>query len=150
MRKRDTIYGISDSQGNWLTDEKEIEETFIDYFKNIFSSFYPSPEDILKVNDKVKCCEDSEMNVRLTAKFTREEIEAFISQMHPTKAPGPDGFLALFFQKYWAIIGDQTTDLCLNFLNNRISYDNWNHTNIVLVPKVHKPSKVTDFSPISL
>lgn len=68
--------------------------------------------------------------------------------MHPTKAPGPDGFSAIFFQKYWKIIGDQVVFSCLNFLNNHVFPDGWNHTNIALVPKLSSP--VNDFRPISL
>lgn len=37
--------------------------------------------------------------------------------MGPTKAPGPDGFPALFFQQYWHIVGEEVTSFCLDYLN---------------------------------
>ena len=36
--------------------------------------------------------------------FTEEEILAVIKDMPSDKAPGPDGFIGLFFQKAWEII----------------------------------------------
>lgn len=39
--------------------------------------------------------------------FTEEEVVLALKQMHPTKAPGPDGFHALFFQKYWHVIREE-------------------------------------------
>lgn len=40
------------------------------------------------------------MKVMLYSVFTEEEFVAALKQMHLTKALGPDGFHALFFQKY--------------------------------------------------
>lgn len=40
------------------------------------------------------------MNEDLMRDFTREEVTGALWQMHPTKSPGPDGMLPLFFQKY--------------------------------------------------
>lgn len=37
--------------------------------------------------------------------------------MHPSKAPGLDGFTALFYQKLWAMIGNDITDAALLILN---------------------------------
>ncbi|KAA3470487.1 reverse transcriptase [Gossypium australe] len=36
--------------------------------------------------------------------------------MGPTKAPGADGFPALFFQRYWHIVGRDITDFCMGRL----------------------------------
>lgn len=33
-------------------------------------------------------------------KYTIDEVQRAIKEMGPTKAPGMDGFLALFFQHY--------------------------------------------------
>lgn len=54
------------------------------------------------------------MNVVLMAKFTKEEM----AQMFPTKAPGPNDFPTMFYQKYWDVVGNKTTFDCLEVLNN--------------------------------
>jgi hypothetical protein len=43
-------------------------------------------------------------NSALVAPFTEEEIKTAIFSMNPNKAPGPDGFPILFYQKFWNII----------------------------------------------
>ena len=45
------------------------------------------------------------MNGELLGTFKEEEIKAALNQMHPTKAPGLDGMLPIFFQKYWDVVG---------------------------------------------
>ncbi|KAA3465211.1 reverse transcriptase [Gossypium australe] len=73
-----------------------------------------------------------------------------MAELGPTKAPGEDGFPAIFYQKCWAIIGEDVTNYCLHRLNGGMNINLINKTNIVLIPKIAKPSDITQYRPISL
>lgn len=90
------------------------------------------------------------MNLQLSAAYSREEVIIALNQMHPSKAPGPDGFQAQFYQRYWHIVGEYTINSVLGFLNNSQPINDINHTNICLIPKSKHHSHVIDFRPISL
>ena len=61
----------------------------------------------------IKVTED--MNVVLSSEFTAEEVKVALFQMGPTKAPGPDDMNALFYQKFWHIVGDDVVCAVLDF-----------------------------------
>ena len=86
----------------------------------------------------------------MVKQFIRDEIEAALKQMQPTKSLGPDGMPAIFYQKYWDIVGNDVVCMVLNVLNSNISMTNINKTFITLIPKMNNPTKMTDYRPISL
>ena len=79
------------------------------------------------------------MNAELTKTFTRDEVVIALKQLHPTKAPGPDGMLATFLHKYWDIVGLNITNMVLNVLNSNMPIVEINKTNIALIPKSNQP-----------
>ena len=91
-----------------------------------------------------------DMQEFLSSEFTAEEVKAALFQMGPTKAPGPDGMNALFYQKFWHVVGNNVVLAVLDFLNNGNMLLDINHTNIVLIPKVKNPERMSEFRPISL
>ena len=54
----------------------------------------------------------------LSRSFSSTEVKAVLFQMGPTKALGPDGMNALFYQKFWHIVGKEVTDVVLDFLHS--------------------------------
>ena len=90
------------------------------------------------------------MQQTLSNEYTADEIKAALFQMGLTKAPRPDGMNALFYQKFWHIVGDNVVSAVLEFLNTGYMPLALNHTFIVLIPKIKNPIKVSDFRPISL
>lgn len=93
---------------------------------------------------------DGTMIRMLERPFVTEEIQKAVKQMHPTKAPGPDGMPPLFYQHYWNTIHNDITSFVLDILNNGRTVEDINHTHIVLTPKKKFCELPSDFRPISL
>jgi hypothetical protein len=70
--------------------------------------------------------------------------------MGSTKAPGPDGFIALFYKKYWNIVKDVVLSSVWDFFENSHLLKEQNHTFIALIPKKLGASTIHQFRPISL
>ncbi|GAA0160047.1 hypothetical protein LIER_16691 [Lithospermum erythrorhizon] len=86
----------------------------------------------------------------LQAPFTLEDVKKSLFSMHGTKAPGPDGMSALFFQHHWAIVGSDLSNMVLNWANGGVFLGKFNFTLISLVPKISTPVNMAQFRPIAL
>ena len=146
-RQRNYIKGILDPQGSWREDIEEVAGVAVEYFNNMFStgSCTRIEECLEAVQQKVSI----DMQQTLSSEYTADEIKAALFQMGPTKASGPDGMNALFYQKFWHIVGDNVVSVVLEFLNTGYMLPALNHTFIVLIPKIKNPVKVSDFRHIT-
>ncbi|KAL9690838.1 hypothetical protein QQ045_011249 [Rhodiola kirilowii] len=70
--------------------------------------------------------------------------------MSPLKAPGVDGFPALFYQKNWGNIRGYVMAYVRDFWRNGVLEDRLNKTLIVLIPKKKDADRMEDLRPISL
>ena len=86
----------------------------------------------------------------LSSEYSADEVQTALFQMGPTKFPGPDGMNALFYQKFWHIVGDDVTNVVLHFLNYGIMDPEISYTYIVLIPRIKSLEKMSDYRPISL
>ena len=86
----------------------------------------------------------------LNAGYTKEEVKTALFQMFPTKALGPDGYPAHFYQHHWDICGDDVTRVVLSIVRGEQSPESINDTVLVLIPKVLNPTLLSQFRPISL
>ena len=70
--------------------------------------------------------------------------------MFPTKAPGPDGYPAHFFQRHWDLCGGEVTSVVMRVLRGEDDPVGINSTFIMLIPKVASLEELGQFRPISL
>ena len=126
-----------DENGNWYDSIDGIAEVAVFYFKNLYTTSYPTC--ILEVLDTIPTKVITDMNQFLIQEFTREEVKAALKQMHPTKALSLDGMFAIFLPKYWGIVDNDVICMVLNVLNSNMSMVEINETNITLVPKIKNP-----------
>ena len=147
-RRRNRIGGLQNANGEWQENQEDVESIILEYFEGIFKSEQSSNADasLNAIHQRVS----PEMNESLIAEFKAEEVWRALKQMHPTKAPGPDGMSPIFFQQYWDIVGPEVINCVLNSLNSGVMPSGINETYICLIPKVKSPQKITEYRPISL
>ncbi|XP_021750437.1 uncharacterized protein LOC110716111 [Chenopodium quinoa] len=136
--------------GVWSLDEEKIEGIITKHFEALLSSLTPSDLDIQEALENINPSITPAINAELMKPFTKDEILEALKQMHPCKAPGPDGMHAVFYQRFWHIIGDEVTSFVTSILLGFSSLKHVNNTNIVLIPKVTSPTITTEYLPIAL
>ncbi|KAA3460557.1 reverse transcriptase [Gossypium australe] len=147
-RRTNTISRLESEEGQEVIDDLQINEVALNYFQNLFST--TGVGDSTYLLEGISTNISSEINSVLLSMYSREEIQKALKGMGPTKAPGFDGFPALFFQKYWHIVGKDVETFYLGVLNEGRDFESTNRTDIVLIPKSSHPTNLVDFRPISL
>ncbi|GLT94950.1 hypothetical protein SLE2022_126590 [Rubroshorea leprosula] len=148
-RERNTVGKLMKDDGQWTDNPAEIRSIATSYFESLFSS--SSPRDFEYALNCVEPCVQEDDNRFLLSEFTEQDITRALFQMHPSKAPGPDGLSPGFFQHFWDIVKMDVIGPCLKFLNEDEPLpEQLNFTNIVLIPKCPEPKTMADLRPISL
>lgn len=147
-KRRNHISKIQDTEGNYRVQEEGIREVVVDYFSSLFSKSRPEVD--MSQMEVIGQRVTPGMAQVLEAPYTMEEIKLALDEMHPCKSPGPDGFPALFYKRYWDLVGVRVCNMVLEFLSNGYMPDMLNYTYVVLIPKKKNPENMKDLRPISL
>ncbi|KAA3488060.1 reverse transcriptase [Gossypium australe] len=107
-RRANFITKLVADDGKKIVKETELQEAAKIFFEKLFS--FDGVADPKRILEGVDSCISPEMNEVLNSPFTADEILVALKGMGPLKAPGSDGFPALFFQKYWQIVGKDVLD----------------------------------------
>ena len=144
---RNRLTSILRTNGEVIRGNVEIAKEAVGYFGDLFSSTYSDPSIVL---NKINTMVTEPMNADLLADINEEEIRAALFSIGSTRAPGPDGFNAAFYQRYWHIVGPAIIKEVKLFFTSGKMPEQWNHTNLCLIPKIAIPQTMKDFRPISL
>ncbi|XP_057419022.1 uncharacterized protein LOC130713254 [Lotus japonicus] len=147
-RRRNKIISLTLPSGEVCTDEQTLQVEALRFFKGLFCS--PLASRPLQ-EGKYFCPSLSHEHVsQLSAEVSPQEVWRAVSTMGSFKAPGPDGFQAIFFKSCWHIVGGSVyavvRDAFITGTFDRALSDML----VALIPKVDVPASFRELRPISL
>ncbi|CAL5362434.1 unnamed protein product [Camellia sinensis] len=147
-RRKLKINALKNDNGIWISDTEGVKNVILDYFKNLFSKGDYQHLDHWANTTPVKFTKED--NDGFLKPLSNLEIFQAVKDIGAFKAPGKDGIPAIFYHKYWNLVGKSVCDFInLCFHNNSVP-DQINETIIVLIPKIDNPENIKQFRPISL
>jgi hypothetical protein len=96
--RRNAIDFLNLSSGAWVFDRQTIRNTLCSHFVDLFATSHPClPNELLNLFANVISMEE---NFSIWSIPFELEIHDSVFSIGATKAPGPNGFTGLFYQKY--------------------------------------------------
>ncbi|XP_026459399.1 uncharacterized protein LOC113360063 [Papaver somniferum] len=145
---RNYISEIEDTNGNIISDQKQIAEILIQHFEKKFEFHEVEHVDsLLDAIPSVITKEDQEM---LDVIPSEKEIKATLFNMDPNSSPGPDGFSGCFYKSCWHIIHKDIVQVIQLCWKRRFIPKGLNSNFLVLLPKSEGAKNPNHFRPIGL
>ncbi|KAK2637718.1 hypothetical protein Ddye_025513 [Dipteronia dyeriana] len=147
-RRRNKLEGLKNEDGVWTQDKEEMKDVAIRYFKKLFTAndslgnFEQLPLMFLLLRDETKAC--------INTAVGEDEVQQSLFGIGSLKAPGPYGFPAGFFQKYWNVCKCDLIKMVQYSFETGVVPVDINQTLITLVPKTDCPMEMSQLRPISL
>nr|KYP38636.1 Transposon TX1 uncharacterized [Cajanus cajan] len=140
-RNKSHIHGLYLTLGNWCTDEDQLQTATVEFFRDLIgqsSRVTTSP-----ITPRLSPI-PTEATTMLGSAPSKEEVFVALKSMPSYKAPGPDGFQAIFYKMYWHIIGDDVWKVVRDAFITR-TFDPNLAKILTLIPKVADPKWLKDF-----
>ncbi|XP_050207366.1 uncharacterized protein LOC126656792 [Mercurialis annua] len=119
-RCRNRITKLVDANGNELKTQEEISDAMVDFYEKLLGKSYQRNHLDPNIVDRGPKLGDIDSNSLVTA-VTQEEIKCAMFSIN--KAPGPDGYSSLFFQRNWNIVGGDVVKAIQEFFFYRKAFE---------------------------
>lgn len=148
-RHRNRVDMLQDKTGAWITEPSKLRELVVQYWSDLFTEEEPNFDTNNFSKGSFPLLTSRELEA-LTRPYAQCEVVLAIKSMQAFKAPGPDGFQPLFYQRYWDVVRESVTKVVLDVVNGKDFPADLNKAFLVLIPKVDCPQQVSQFRPIGL
>nr|KYP63874.1 Retrovirus-related Pol polyprotein LINE-1 [Cajanus cajan]KYP63887.1 Retrovirus-related Pol polyprotein LINE-1 [Cajanus cajan] len=146
-RRKNRIIKLQDEVGVWVEDKAELENLVNRFYMELFTN--SGGHEPFCFSKSFPELTSGDIHI-LEAPLSDHEIFAALKHMGSLKAPGPDGFQAIFYQTQWSTVGESLCQLIRDIQVEPSKVATLNHTLITLIPKVDNVSSLKQMRPISL
>ncbi|CAN1162622.1 Putative ribonuclease H protein At1g65750 [Linum perenne] len=141
------IKRLRNADGVWVEEDEGLLNLAVDFFKELYtdvvSGAFPGLSSLVpRLTD--------EQRGSILGSFTDKEIYESIHVMGSLKAPGKDGFHPIFYQRNWSTVGPDLIRFVRDMWGRPDRIKEINETLLVLIPKLSRPTLISQFRPISL
>lgn len=147
-RRENRIEALLNEHDEWVYDDCAIQQSLARHFQHLFSTSASHRQPLHSVVSYPPI--DSNTLQGLGAPVTLDEVKRALFSMGNYKSPGPDGFHPIFFKSQWEVVGPSIYNFVQQTFENPAIIGDINHTLLTPIPKVHDPSRPSDFRPIAL
>jgi hypothetical protein len=138
-REKTEINKIKDEKGDITTNTNEIQSIIREYFQNLYSS---NLENIDEMDKFLDACNQPKLNQedisQLNRLITSNETEAIIKSLPTKKSPGPNGFMAEFYQTFKEELIPILINLFQEIEMEEKIPNSFYEANLTLIPKFNK------------
>ncbi|KAA3471573.1 LINE-1 reverse transcriptase isogeny [Gossypium australe] len=142
-RKFNRILALRISDREWCSEQTTLREEAVKFFEDLYGE---NPEPIYDIPSNIFTSLKEQDIDFLKKPIQNDEIKKALFDMDPLKAPGSDGYHAIFFQSQWELVGGVVCE----WVQGKKIEEELNTTLIVLIPKKDYPEDFSQFRPISL
>ena len=143
------IRSILSLDGKIVYEPHEIQEEFVKFYKSLMGS---SADKLPAINAQVMKrgpVLSRQQRIQLCTDVTEQEIYEALQSIGSDKAPGIDGYNALFFKHTWKIVKKDVIAAVKSFFATGKLFKPFNCTLVSLIPKVQSPKNVKEYRPIA-
>ncbi|XP_058180059.1 uncharacterized protein LOC131298595 [Rhododendron vialii] len=149
-RARNTIQSLHTIEGVFIKDSEAIKEEILLYYVSLLVLLFSSKVDAsFQLQQAIQSRVPMDVVDQLISPMSVIEIKKALWSINGDKAPGPDGYNSLFYQQNWGVVGQDLVQAVTYFFEHGYMLKELNATAISLIPKVHSPSTIKDYRPIS-
>ncbi|KAF7822570.1 reverse transcriptase [Senna tora] len=98
-RQKNKVLKLKTDDDRWIEDEEAIGECFKSFYVGLFKS--EGDRDLSTALQFVNSTVSDEDNELLLSPVSTEEVKSAVFGLGDLKAPGPDGFSGIFYQRSW-------------------------------------------------
>ena len=151
-KREESKDAIKNEKGDITTDSTEIQITIQHAYKQLYAHKPVNLEEMDKFLDTCILPSLNQAEVEtLNRPITRAKVEAAINSLSTKKSPGPDEFMAEFYQTYKEELVPFLLQLFQTIQKGGMITKSFYETNIILIPKPGRDStKKENFRPISI